>query len=420
MKLKLKFFIEDNWKVLLGVIGGLAIVLIVIIALVGNKGNGLPEDAPKENSEEMFAVMDKDSEELKKVFSDLLTVDKSADEKYPILDVSLYLKQPFIDESDLKNALDKYVEMLKYKYNVSKEGKYILGVQIKLYDRKIVFDKGLTPRGTAYYMLDKSKELEKIEKNKKLSEEVSDSGVTDPNIIVWEQTVLDYKRPDYEDYRLTLAGFQPMKRNTAMNYLSDEEFAYYLKLKLYSTLVGNDTGGVKLYLQWDLGKDVTKDGLASILKDYRNFMDREKNTGIIVDYWDNPDKIKQELAIVNPQFVYFIETNKVEPDYSESQKQLILKNPELYKLPIENYINEVTEYLDENGNIDISKYSAYQELLKKYAPTIGKDYKEYKVSDEGKAVRMKGTDTIAEKKSKKELEKMKEKSENSEETTVDK
>ncbi|MCY8636571.1 hypothetical protein MOD96_01980 [Bacillus sp. S17B2] len=338
-----RYFVEDHkrwfgWGIA-AVLIGLLILVLVLPDKSGSAGVG-------SNTNNELKELKAGSKELEEVFSQLQETPVGTSDSLPAYEVSLYLKQPFISEDDLTADIQKYVDLMKLKVNDDKNDKYLLGLKIKVYDRKIVFDKDLTPRATAYYMLKKESS-----KDSKTEDQYDSLG--DQDELIWDKTLQQTKNPNYkEDYQLLVNGFSELDDSQKITPLSDEEFAFYLKLNMYNSLMGDTYGGAQLYLQWDLGRNVSNDGVVAIVNEFENFEKRQTDIGGLDDYYDNVDYLKQDLAIKNPQFLLFATTNEVVDDAQEAQKKLIESDPDLYTQVIEDHIQEKADQLGEQLNTD--------------------------------------------------------------------
>jgi len=326
-------------------------ILLIIALLVGYiyvksvtyEPNRLTPNAEPGTVEEVSAMKEV-SEELDNTFSRLDMINATVNEKYPAYEVYLYLKEPFITKLDLENKLKDYIDIFKWKTNNT-----LSGLKIYIYDRKEVYDKDLKPRATVYFS-------EKLTSEDLL--DVSEGGDRergeDTNEMNFRDTIGKDEAPDYEDYDIVVREFRPMRYKDGVEPLTDQEFSFYLKLDMYSTLIGGSRyGGAKTYLQWDLGKDVYKDGVVSIEREFKDFRDRHLELNGQVSYYDNEYLLKQDLVIENPQFLLFVTEGEVEDDPIEAQRKLLESNAELYKKPLEDYIenksNELSKEFEDDG-----------------------------------------------------------------------
>ncbi|MFV1457744.1 hypothetical protein, partial [Bacillus mycoides] len=304
-------FIQDHAKEIGGVFIILAAIGVAWVMLMGDKSKEEGKTAlAKPNTRAEIKQMEERSTGLRDVFSELQTVDQGLTAKNPVFKTSIYLKQPFLTEDELRNHINDYITTLKQKYNV--DGKYLTGLELNIYDRKLIYDKELAPRATAYYMLKDKKEEEEKDNSEAPKKDAMGNEIKSGKIKVerqvdklngvWEETVSQKGEPKYEDYELLITGFESLNKEASVKPLTDEEFAFYLKLNQYSAITGSLTGGAQLYLQWDLGQNVFKDGVGAILKEFKAFSERQTKLGGLADYYDSVDVLKKRLAVERPQF----------------------------------------------------------------------------------------------------------------------
>lgn len=123
----IKWWVEDHLREIIILTG----VLVVLVG--GIYGVRVAEDdgSPK-GVEETLTTLITTSQELKETFSLLDERSTGVDSKYPVLELDLYVKRPFIESFDLESELNKYVDALKL-INESK------GIQVRaIRDRKSV------------------------------------------------------------------------------------------------------------------------------------------------------------------------------------------------------------------------------------------------------------------------------------------
>ena len=328
------WWVQDNVKSALYLVGIVVVGFLVYAILQSDKSSGYSSKVEnlEPNSEEQLAFMKDSSESLKEVLSELQVINVGVDPRYPMLDIDLYLKKPFISSRDLEDALNLYLDLLKLKYNDDNDKKYLSGVRINIYDRKVVFEKRLRPNGTYTYMLHKNNVEESDDKFDR---------VINISQAAWELTMDRKKKPNYRDYQVQFE-FNELTRNPSISPLSDEEFEWYLKYKVYQAMAGNSNPGSRLYMQWELGANTTRDGFYLVTKSFEKFEDRLKGINAVTDYYTTKDdlySLKQELAISNPQFLLYVETREIEEDPMEARRKLILYDSSNYTRIIENWID---------------------------------------------------------------------------------
>lgn len=338
-----KYWSQDNWQIITGV--SILVVFFSLLIYVNSNTvevNRFAGDAPAGSMEEVHAMREV-ADGLDEVFSTLQELRLGSKEEYPAYDVSLYLKKPYMDDRELRSALDRYIEISKWRDN------YMLsGMKIKIYDRREVFEKDLKPRATVYYM-------EKLTDKDML--DVSEGGerVQGEDImeIVLQRTIEVGKEPKYQDYAMRVHGFKALNQNNNITPLTDQEFSFYLKMDLYRTIVGGSRyGSARLYLQWDLGKDVYQDGIVAIEREFQAFQARHVDSGGQTSYYDNELLAMQDLSITHPQFLLFAIGKKVEDDPLDAQMELIRLNQSLFRRTLEKHVEEQSEIISKEFEPD--------------------------------------------------------------------
>lgn len=344
------------------IVVGILLVVVIFLAYVaivdkkyeetGGKKVGIVEDYEK---------MVNKSKEISYIFSEFSTYNVGNSTKLPAYEVNLYLKQPFISSAEFDTAIDDYIELLKWRVNDEKTKTYLAAVRINVYDREIIYRKNLEPRAYIEY-----KWREEDEKKKKKSDEFLQD--TD---LRWEQTVSNKKEPDYEKY-YTNVKFESLDTGKGIEPLSDEEFAFLLKLDLYGSVNDGDVvAGIITYLEWDLGRNLSKSGITSILREFYTFTARHYRIGGQTRYYEDKYAVRRELAISNPRFLVFALTKEVMDDELTAKRRLIKLDAKQY-LPLyiedaknkilnkdeedESSIDALSDGELEDGSYDDSKY----------------------------------------------------------------
>lgn len=329
-----RYWVEDNKQIAVGILIIIAFIGFIIFMYMPKPESSKLIKNSKPNTLEEVKEMKDVTESLDEDFSILDERKEGSQEKYPAYNLSLYMKKPFMNEDDLKKDIEKLIEIYKWKtdYNLS-------GMKIQLYDRKEVFEKDYLPRTTIYYSWKITEDAIKEE----------DEGGTfiygdDIQDITYQDTIEAGKKPEYEEYVLDLGQFQQMKNDESITPLSDQEFSFYLKMHLYNELKeGSDYGGARMYLQWDLGRSLTKDGITAIVKEFREFQDRHLKLNGQREYIENLEFVKRDLAKESPQFLLFAETGEIVDDPLDAQKKLIEFSSGIYTKPLEDYIEEKSQ-----------------------------------------------------------------------------
>lgn len=339
------YWVEDNVQyVVAGLILALFIGIMVFIRVgEGVEGNPLVEGVKKDTIEEVEAMKEVTGN-VDDVFSLLGERRVGTHEEFPAYEIDIFLKKPFIHEADFKDALKEYIEIYKWKENYK-----LSGLKIRVYDRKQVYDENLLPRASVYY-------FEEIDPEQLLTEEEGGERLYGDDVMAdnFLETIEAGEKPSYGNYDIRIDGFKDLELNKSIVPLTDQEFAFYLKMEMYQTILGGSKyGGAKLYLQWDLGKDVYKDGIVAIEREFENFNKRHLDIGGQHGYYENEYILKQQLAVEKPQFLLFALTNNVVDDPLDAQRELIKEDPELFKDVLEENIEEqVQDLVDDEDDED--------------------------------------------------------------------
>lgn len=336
--------IWDDYKryIILGAVGVLLVFLLVVV-LTDNEGE--EELTP---TDEVMNAKDR-AEELSHIFSELGSREITSNNGLIAYEVSLYVKEPFITNQELTNALEEYVELLKWKVNDDKAKRYLTGLDIKLYDREILYEQDLMVNGAAKYML-KEEDKKKRKKEDKYTEEED---------LRWEHTITQKKEPNYEeDYQLFI-DYRYLTEKTGVVPLSDEEFEFLLKILKYQAIAGGNYGNaVKTYLEWDLGAKDT--GILGIIvqNEFEEFLKRHREIGGEMNYYTGTvvdrDRLVNEMAVENPRFLVFGLLGEIIDDKVEAKKRLIEIDRERY---IDIYVEDAKKQLAE-GNFDTTSQEA--------------------------------------------------------------
>ncbi len=339
------WFIQDNVKLTLGIIGVMGFIGLVILMLnIDNQNQLGAAGVLEENSVEQLAFLESNSLELKEVFSELQVMNSSGD-NYPILEVSLYLKQPFMESSEIETYLDTYVELLKLKYNDSEENTKIKAINISIFDRQIVFERNLEPNGNYMYMLSPENVVASEETDDPY--ETANQGMTE---LAWNQTIESKGEPDYSKYASSFS-YMELIENAAVEPLSDEEFEWYLKFEQYVTLGGGVDGGAQLYLQWDLGANLSDNSFIAVIDSFDMFIARLDAVEAKKEfYMEDPDALRRQLVITNPQFLLFADHDELIEEPFEARARLIEIDPDLYTSTVEDWIEEQAGNYDDSDD----------------------------------------------------------------------
>lgn len=319
------WWIQDNVKLFLSIAG---FFLVVILAIAGVYSS-TREDTDKIDlfTEEHLAYLEDSSKMINKMFlnldedtdymlfgadpSSLIAVDNTVSLKY-----NLYVRKPFTDADTIESSLEDFLEMVKVQ--AKSKGYKLRSLQVNLYFRKELFDENITPSGTFKYMLDYNVlDLETLQKdNKYINSSVE--GIAEG------ETALA-KKVNTKNYK-TYFDYEPLVTDKNAKPLTDEEFAFYIKLDKYVALAGGFDAGVKLYLNWELGANIQENSYINIVTQFKTFQDRLDAVGEPVYYFSegtNLVVLQDKLLINNPQLLLFNLNNTVVSDPTEARKQLL-------------------------------------------------------------------------------------------------
>lgn len=320
----IKWWIEDHLKEIV------ILIVTVFIVIGGIKVVQISEDdGSPEGVEESLAFLISTSQELKNTFSLLDERDIGTDPQYAVKEVYLYVKEPFIEEIVLEQELQQYTEAIKL--ISSENGKQIKALRYILYDRKIVWEKGLKPKGTYEYRLPTSAVTPEDVNTSSFGTETQTYSE-----VAWDLTVKAKGKPKYDTYKLE-GEYQTLRQKPGVDLLTDQEFEWFLKYDLYREL----GGGFNLYLTWDLGAAPREEGRVNIKKQFDSFTKRLADIGDFTSYYDYADGIKRELVIEKPQFLYYAETGDVAKDDNEARQKLLEIRPSLYTQPINAWLDKL-------------------------------------------------------------------------------
>lgn len=354
-------------------------VFAIILSLVGLFAAGFNKYSEISNRTEL---LQQDEQANNKYFEQLWVKEEpQANTKDIILTYDLYLKDPYISTYTLNTKLKNFVQSVKDKYNVN--GNRVRAIGIRLYDRKIVWDKGLQPRAIAFYAIQQEiatknmQSQEKKDKNNKdlqvkqmdgTTADVSAAQQDSPQEQSWEYTLDNKGKIDYNDYDLTVTGFQQYDKDAVNKPLTNQEFAFWLKLKLYQKILGtsNIDSAAILYLNYDLGGNVSYNDFVTISQDFEKFNNREKDLGDNTDYYPNDVLLRQKLAVYRPQLLYYALSGNMVKSRTEAQKKLIEMQPGTYNAVIREHNKQAAETTDKYGAENYYKGDPFVAVLGPY------------------------------------------------------
>ena len=327
-------------KYLLIGVGAVVVGFLMWVVL----SEGKPGEPEKSGSREELDVSLEKARELQEVFSEFSRMQIAPSNTLVAYEVDLYLKKPFLSDSDFKKYIEDYVELLKYQVNDKKTGVSLLGVLINVYDREQIYEENLKPRGSVEYQL--------AEEDKKKSKK-EDKYLKDQDMR-WDHTITQTEAPDYTKYRYRV-NYTEMKSVLGITPLSDEEFEFYLKLSKYAKLQGHSIkGAINLYLAWDLGSHSSLDGAVIIDREFSQFISRHEALGGEREYYDNIYALKKQVAVENPRFLVYALTGEIIDDKVLAKRRLIKLDAEFY---LNTFIEDAKLKLEE-GEDDTSSQDA--------------------------------------------------------------
>lgn len=280
----------------------------------------------------------------------------------------LFLKKPYCTDSQINNALYNEANFIVEHYNGSHNDK-LKAIGFRIYDREIVWKMGLTPRCIADYTVQpaiatkaenkqQQKQQQQIlgkQKAKQMAKQPIMNTVT-PASQCWDYTLSDAnKHPNYAQYNLNLYGFTPYNPNQTTRPLSNQEFAIWLKLKMYQSAIGGSSfdSAVQLYLNYDLNGQVNQQDFNAIAENFLELNKRETDLGDNTNYFPNQKLLRQELAIYRPELLCLILTGKTPHNYFSAQKAILTSsNGKQYKSVIEKHTKDIGEHTTKYGGMD--------------------------------------------------------------------
>ena len=359
-KIKFEFWFENYGKLLLK--GLLVVVLVLLFLLAGFRGFQVIQKEKSDNNANYNLAQ---SDKYFAVLQEKTNVSPSG-QNYVVAD--LFLKKPFCSESDINNALYQEVGLILSHYNGSHNNK-LKAIGFRIYDRELVWRMGLTPRCIADYTVQpaiaqkyENKQQQKQQQQilgKKQAKQMQQQPIVNavtPASQCWDYTLSNQnKAKNYQTYSVNLYGFQPYNKNKTVKPLSNQEFAIWLKLKMYQTAIGANSfdSAIQLYLNYDLNGQVNQEDFNAIAENFEKLNQREEAIGDNTNYYPNAKMLRQELAIYRPQLLCLILTGKTPHGYLQAQKKILASsNGADYKSIITKHLKQVGNNVDKYGNPD--------------------------------------------------------------------
>lgn len=343
---EIKYYIQDNGKKVFMIFVIIALIILMFVLQNQNKQSSLDGQI---TAEEITTA----SKELQKNFS-IISLQNVAykDGKYA-LDIDLFLKTPHLSYNDMDMYINQYLDILKKQYNNKEKNKFIQAVNIRIYDRILIYEKDLEPRGRFEYKYTAKKVAEILGKD---FEELD--GIDYQR----EEALKNEKYPDYEkDYEIILQYAE--YKDSTVTPLSTQELEFLLKMEVYKAFKESTQSYISAYFEWEYGVLLKDDQyLRTTLRDvFDAFQKRNTDTGGHLIYYDTEvrkNKLEKDLAINNPRFLYFILSGQHVEDKVEAKKGLMEYNKEKY---LQIFIDDAIEKVRENSD-DISSIKALEDL----------------------------------------------------------
>lgn len=354
-KYNMKYFYEEHKN---AIIITLAILISAFLVWSVLKIENKEEEQFEEDDISITQKIDdyhEHSQELKKYFSIISINNSGFSETIPVLDINLYLKTPFEDEEVLREKLKQLVNLYKIQYNVDKK-QFIAGINIGLYTRYLDYQEKLEPEFKYQWFY---KELSKDDK-KDIKEREKNNEIVDISEIQWENTRRLTKMPNYDEYS-TSFNYEPYPIDVVA--LTDEEYAFFMKLKRYELLTGSIEEAVNLYVRWEYGVPIKNTSYA-LKTQFKEFMKRQYN---LKGQEYNPYKVRayqydKKIAVENPALVLFNHTGYVAKDNIEAMQILVNLYPDKYRELFVTHLEENID-IDDVSEDEIKEYNSVSKKL---------------------------------------------------------
>lgn len=248
----------------------------------------------------------------------------------------VYNMKPYTNTDMIATRVNDLVTKTKLKYNDGNHNK-VAAVAVRIYNRKLVFNYGLTPNALYEYTLS-------------IDDKNFNNTSTSDNTYAraWQASNTQKGKINYKNYNLTRQGNLNTNKKDP---LSDQEFAFWLKIKMYQTYLDASSLGtsVKAYLNWDLGVTADYNSISETIKKFNEFDGRISNTEGTTNYFPNKLLLRNAMVSYRPQLAYFLATGKVINSYTKAQKALINLNSSKYKSTITKHLETAAK--KHNGDV---------------------------------------------------------------------
>lgn len=351
---ELMYRIKEN-KLAVYLIVGFIVLIIVLFAFKPSA----EEDAGKDVVS-MSNKYQKIEKELETDFSVLnVSTNSTTYQNRPVVTYDLYLKNPFITSEQYDYDIQKFIDLVKWKYSNPDNDVYLSAISIKVYDRKILFDRGILPRDFVTYALDSvpedDAEMQDVYDNSK-----------NPKADMLDYSSRQKDVPDYSKYVIK-QSFTPMENSEDNPPLTDDEVLFLLKIIDYNILQDKDITETSISMEklllWEYGLDISnyKDITNKDLKEYSisigitSQKDVEKLMQRFVDSYNNQFSLYPEnesyytsvyrnsLIVKYPKLVNYLVNNHISKNNLDAKKQLI-KTPVSQSL-LDNFNSDNKSYL---------------------------------------------------------------------------
>lgn len=406
MNSEFKYWLKNN-KVVIYLVGGFLILLITLLVFQPKDEEELQEEFSYK-AEEMQEV----EKDLENYFS-LIDLDssQSTEGSQYILNYTLYLKNPYMSDTDYQEKIEDFINLIKFKYNYKAKKPKVSSITIEVYDRKLLADRHVFPRDYVSYALaevseDDTTDLASLE----TAEDITQFMLSYTNTKAYT-TQIDYDLYEiYSTYKAPDSSVPP---------ITDDEFKLLLKILDIGILLDNVevsqiAKATDLLLLWEYGlfdSPKTESYEYTLIKsllvdDVTNLFDQLKvyNSDTFEMYASNKtfrqSQQKNKLTLKYPRLVYYIQTNKIVATDLEAKKELIrldntnaLGTEDIYtdtKPYLELFTEEAIEKLEANNveanKENISEYLDTNEIKKPEGYSEGSDSLDVETNEKDKSV----------------------------------
>lgn len=321
---ELMYRIKEN-KLAVYLLVGFIVLIIVLFAFKPSA----EEDAGKD----VVSMANKYQKIEKEIESDFSVLNVSTNsttyQNRPVVSYDLYLKNPFITTEQYNYDIQKFIDLVKWKYSNPDNNVYLSAVSINVYDRKILFDRGVLPRDFVTYALDSV-----LEDDTTMKDVYDNSKNPKADMIEYSSRQKDV--PDYSKY-VVKQSFTPMESSEDNPPLTDDEVLFLLKIMDYNILQNRDITetsiSIEKLLLWEYGLDTSN------YEDITNKDLQEYSISIGITSQKDVEKLMQRfIESYNNKFSLYPENES----YYKSvyRNSLIVKYPKLVNYLVNNHISK--------------------------------------------------------------------------------